>query len=145
MTEREHRILVVDDDDAIRTLLFTVLRRRGLSVDTAPDGAAALDLLGRCNYSVILLDLMMPRVNGWEVLDHLAARPPACRPVVLVITAGLELRGFPPDLVTGTIHKPFDVDLIVEAVAACVTTLPKVEQFDDCPEPESRPDQARPN
>jgi DNA-binding response OmpR family regulator len=145
MTEREHRILVVDDDDAIRTLLFTVLRRRAFSVDTARDGAAALDLIGNCSYSVILLDLMMPRLNGWEVLDDLATRPPAVRPLVLVLTAGIELRAFPPGLVAATIHKPFDVDLIVDTVAACITSLHKLEQFDDCPEPECRPDQARPN
>jgi two-component system response regulator QseB len=145
MTEEDHRILVVDDDDAIRTLLFTVLRRRGFSVDTARDGAAALDHLGHCNYSVILLDLMMPRLNGWEVLDHLATRAPALRPHILVLTASLELRAFPPGLVAGTIHKPFDVDLIVDTVAACITTLHKVEQFDDCPDPEGRPNQARPS
>jgi DNA-binding response OmpR family regulator len=145
MTEREHRILVVDDDDAIRTLLFTVLRRRAFSVDTARDGAAALDLLGNCNYSVVLLDLMMPRLNGWEVLDNLAARSAALRPIVLVLTAGIELRAYPPGLVAATIHKPFDVDLIVDTVVACITSLPKMEQFDDCPEPESRPNQVRPN
>jgi CheY-like chemotaxis protein len=145
MTEREHRILVVDDDDAIRTLLFTVLRRRAFPVDTARDGAAALDLLGRCNYSVVLLDLMMPRLNGWEVLDTLATRPPARRPLVLVLTAGIEPRTFAPDLVAGVIHKPFDVELIADAVAACVTTLHKVEQFEECPEPESRPHEVRPD
>lgn len=144
MTEQEHRILVVDDDDAIRTLLFTVLRRRAFSVDTARDGAAALDRLGHCNYSVILLDLMMPRLNGWEVLDNLATRHPAQRPLVLVLTAGIEPRTFPPDLVASVIHKPFDVELIADTVATCITTLHKRRQFDDYPEPE-RPNEVRPD
>lgn len=138
MSEPEKRILVVDDDDAIRVLLFTVLRRRGFSVDTARDGAAALERLEHCRYAVVLLDLMMPRLSGWEVLDQLAERPAYLRPLVIVLTAGLEPRAFPPGIVSGTIHKPFDVDVIVNTVAACVGVLEKREQPDDCPEPESR-------
>ncbi len=143
MTEREHRILVVDDDDAIRTLLFTVLRRRGFAVDTAHDGAVALERLGHCNYSVVLLDLMMPRLNGWEVLDTLATRPPPLRPIVIVLTAGIELRKFPPDVVASTIHKPFDVDFIVDTVAASIATSRKPEQLDGPPEPDSPPELER--
>ena len=51
----------------------------------------------------------------------------------------------PPDLVAGTIHKPFDVDLIVDTVAACITTRHKVERFDDCPDQEGLPNEARPS
>lgn len=138
MTTKEKRILVVDDDDAIRALLFTVLRRKGYAVDVARDGAAALERLGRCSYSVVLLDLMMPRMNGWEVLDALAGRPRETRPLVIVLTAGTEPRTFAPDLVAGTIRKPFDVDLIVDMVSACLTTLRDLEQLGNCPDPDSR-------
>jgi CheY-like chemotaxis protein len=138
MAEREKRILVVDDDDAIRSLLLTVLRRGGLTVDTARDGAAALERLDRCVYSVILLDLMMPRLNGWDVLDALARRAPEMRPLVIILTAGIEPRTFPPDLVAGTIRKPFDVDLITDMVSSCLSTMRTLEQLGSCPEPESR-------
>lgn len=144
MSDAERRILVVDDDDAIRVLLFTVLRRRGFSVDTARDGAAALERLEHCRYGVVLLDLMMPRMSGWEVLDELAERPAHLRPLVIVLTAGLEPRSFPPDIVAGTIHKPFDVELIVNTVAACISTLEKREQLEECPDPESRGPGLRP-
>src|SRR5262245_8165492 len=144
MSEPERRILVVDDDDAIRVLLFTVLRRRGLPVDTARDGAAALERLERCPYSVVLLDLMMPRLSGWEVLDALAARPPHLRPIVIVLTAGLEPPDYPPDGVARTIRKPFAVDLIVDTVSACLATLQKTEPLDECTEPENRQSGARP-
>ncbi|MDQ6799832.1 MAG: response regulator, partial [Acidobacteriota bacterium] len=83
MQKDEKRILVVDDDDAIRTLLLTILRRRGMVVDTAKNGAEALRKLGQCAYAVMLLDLMMPITSGWQVLEKLATFAPARRPLVI--------------------------------------------------------------
>ena len=86
----EKRILIVDDDDAIRALLMTVLRRRGFVADSARNGVEALEHLAACRYSLVVLDLMMPRMSGYELLDHLGGMPPSTRPPVLVLTAGLE-------------------------------------------------------
>ena len=68
---KEKRILVVEDDDAIRALLFTVLRRRGFKVDTAPNRAHGLERFNDCVYSLVLLDLMMPVMSGYEFLERL--------------------------------------------------------------------------
>lgn len=116
----EKRILVVDDDDAIRALLSTVLRRRGLRVETARNGVEAVTRLGECRYSVILLDLMMPLMSGYQVLEHLADESASMRPLVIVLTAGLEPRTFDTTLVVGTIHKPFDVEILVDTVMGCL-------------------------
>lgn len=131
------RILVVDDDDAIRALLATILRRRGLEVDVARNGAEALERLGRCRYAVMLLDLMMPVVNGWEVLDRLADHDRSSRPIVIVLTAGTELRDLKADLVAGSVRKPFDVELLLDSVVACIAAITPREQLRDCPPPES--------
>lgn len=133
----EKRILAVDDDESIRRLLFTILRRRGLPVDTAKDGADAINRLERCAYSLVLLDLMMPRVSGWEVLDYLERRERTKRPAVIVLTAGPEPRNFNPDLVVGSIRKPFDVELLLDTVTACVAVLQGQQQLPGCPPPES--------
>ena len=116
----EKRILVVDDDDAIRALLSTVLRRRGLRVDTARNGAEAVTRFGECRYSLILLDLMMPLLSGYQVLEHIAEESASSRPMVLVLTAGLEPRGFDSTFVVGTIHKPFDIEMLVDTVVGCL-------------------------
>jgi len=121
MEKGEKRILVVDDDDAIRTLLLTILRRRGLSVDTARHGAEALERLERCRYSVMLLDLMMPLVNGWQVLEQIGKYEPSLRPVVVVLTAGTEPLDVDPNLVAGSIRKPFDVELLLDMITACLS------------------------
>ena len=124
---------MVDDDDAIRTLLLTVLRRRGFPVDTARHGGEALAKMERCCYAVILLDLMMPRVSGWEVRRELSRYDQEQRPIVIVMTAGTEPRDIDSRLVAGTIRKPFDVELLVDMVTASVATIGDREQFAGCP------------
>lgn len=130
----EKRILIVDDDDPIRALLMTVLRRRGFVADCARNGVEALELLAACRYSLVVLDLMMPRMNGYEVLDHVSAMPRASRPPVLVITAGLGLRPFDPGFVLGVIQKPFDIELLVATVTGCLVAAKEQSQDEPCPE-----------
>jgi two-component system, OmpR family, response regulator CpxR len=141
MTSGEKRILVVDDDAAIRTLLFTILRRRGLAVDAAKNGVEALEKLGQCSYVLLLLDLMMPVMSGWEVLERLAGMDPARRPVVVVLTAGTEPRDVSPEFVVGSVRKPFDVQLLVDTVTGCLSAVAPRQQVDDCPpsETENKP------
>lgn len=133
----EKRILVVDDDDAIRALLLTIFRRRGFKVDTAKTGVDAMNHCAQCHYAVMLLDLMMPRMNGYEVLDEMAKLPRERRPLIIVLTAGTEPRNLPADLIAGTVRKPFDIELLVDTISACLLTITGANQRDDCPSPDS--------
>ena len=137
MDKAEKRVLIVDDDDAIRALLMTILRRRGFDVDVARNGAEALERLTRCHYALMLLDLMMPKVNGWEVLAEIAGHDRETRPVVIVLTAGSEPRDLNADLVAGTMRKPFDVELLLDSVTACIAALSPRPQMRNCPPPDS--------
>ena len=87
MGQNEKRVLVVDDDSAIRALLMTILRRRGMAADAAAHGGEALERLARCDYCVMLLDLMMPQRSGWDVLGEIARWPLERRPIIIVLTA----------------------------------------------------------
>lgn len=137
MATREKRILVVEDDDAIRALLFTVLRRRGFKVDASPNGAEALERFNRCVYSLVLLDLMMPVMNGYDFLGALEKRRPPQHPLVIVLTAGGTPRNLNADLVAGTIRKPFDIELLVDTVAGLLATRDDTLQLESCPTAES--------
>ena len=79
------RVLVVDDSERVRNTLAAGLHARGMAVDTAPDGAEALTLLGGLDFDVVVLDLMMPRVDGMQVLQALKSR--ATKPRILVLSA----------------------------------------------------------
>jgi CheY-like chemotaxis protein len=135
----EKRILIVDDDDAIRALLFTLFRRRGLDVDTACNGREAVDRCMRCDYALILLDLMMPLMNGWEVLERLkelADRP--AHPLVIVLSAGVDPVNLDSRVVVGALRKPFDVPVLLDMVTACLSTIQPIRQPGSCPLPDSR-------
>lgn len=99
---------------------MTVLRRRGLHADAARNGVEAVDKMGAHRYELMLLDLMMPQMSGYDVLEHLAAQPHHSRPLVLVLTAGLEPRPLDTRIVIGMLHKPFDVELLVDTVLGCM-------------------------
>jgi DNA-binding response OmpR family regulator len=115
------KVLIVEDDHAIRTLLIAALRREPLEVHTAADGVAALDCLRHSDYAVILLDLMMPRLNGFEFLETLDSVRPGLQPVIIVMTAfdAAALRMLRPNRVHAVVHKPFDMERVVEMVRDC--------------------------
>ena len=140
--ETKKHILVVDDDEAIRTLLFTVLRRRGFAVDVARNGAEAIESMKRCRYAVALIDLMMPIKSGWDVLEWMGTCPRNERPLAIVLTAGTTVREMSPDVVAGTVRKPFDVELLYDMVMACASVHDLVQR-DDCPPPDSSHDAQR--
>ncbi|HKB81085.1 MAG TPA: response regulator [Thermoanaerobaculia bacterium] len=114
------RVLVADDDPDIRALLTTILRQRNLLVDEAANGDQALEQLEQNPYAVVLLDLMMPGVDGFGVLD--ALRASADPPVVLVVTAAnrAAIERLDTQHIHGIIRKPFEPDEVAELVVACV-------------------------
>jgi DNA-binding response OmpR family regulator len=118
------KILVVEDDDAIRALLIAALRREPLDVHSAANGAEALELTRAAEYSVILLDLMMPALNGVEFLQAFHEAAPQSRTVIFVMTAfdDVMVRHVAPNLVHGIVRKPFDVPQLVAMVREVVLT-----------------------
>jgi CheY-like chemotaxis protein len=105
------RVLVAEDDSAIRRLLATTLRRRRLEVVAVEDGAEALPLLQRERFDAMVLDLMMPRVNGWELVRWLGQHPDRRPGSVIVVSAADRdaLHNLDPAVVNAIIFKPFDV------------------------------------
>ena len=82
------RVLVVDDDPDVLQLLARMLHTcdRGLEVDTAASGQEALEKHRSTPFDLILLDVLMPDMDGWQVLDHLVADKPAARPGILLVS-----------------------------------------------------------
>ncbi len=100
-------------------MLGAALRQRSLAVDEAADGEEAIALLAEYRYAVVLLDLLMPHVDGFGVLDALADDPNP--PIVLVVT-GAERRvldQLDSRTIHGIVRKPFDPVEIANVVSAC--------------------------
>jgi CheY-like chemotaxis protein len=113
------RVLVVDDDAVIRQLICVNLELEGFEVHTAEDGQDALDKVRDVDPAVVTLDIMMPRLDGWETAATLRNDPATAHVKVILLSA----RAQEADLRRGKgigvdeyLTKPFDPDELVEAV-----------------------------
>jgi DNA-binding response OmpR family regulator len=118
------RILVVDDEPAIRALVTKIVQRAGFPVDSARDGAEAIEMLERERYSVLVLDLMMPNVDGFALIRHLRERGGE-RPAIIVVSAGdsASLRQLDGSMVHSIVRKPFDIDVLGDLISALASTV----------------------
>ena len=105
--------LVVEDEESVQRLLQAILRRHCVSVDVAGDGQTAIDMVRERSYDLVLLDLMLPKVNGFEVSAAIQQLPR--RPKVIVLSAIARYFGdrFPDDTII--LQKPFELERL-EAV-----------------------------
>jgi two-component system OmpR family response regulator len=120
------RVLVVDDEPAIRALIAKIVERAGYVVDSARDGAEAIEKLEASQYDVLVIDLMMPNVDGYDVVEHLRKRG-APRPAIIVITAGdsAAIRQLDGSIVHSVVRKPFEIDVLADLIGAAAQTMAK--------------------
>src|SRR5438876_6453986 len=117
----EPRALVVDDEEPIRTMLAKIVEHAGFAVQTAKDGHEAIARIDDDGYNVIILDLMMPRVDGYEVLEHIRHEHPNLDPCTIVATAVPE-RDLRRKAISGVfrVHsKPFDLAELLSDIQNC--------------------------
>jgi CheY-like chemotaxis protein len=114
-------VLVVEDDAAIRRLLALTFKHEGLNVTTARDGVEAIEALKQRHYRVLILDLMMPRMTGWEVIEWLKETRDQKPQSVIVVSATNRdvIRELEPEVVNAIVFKPFDVNELTGYVKAC--------------------------
>lgn len=131
---RDANVLVVEDDETIRRMLIDSLRHHSFRVDGARDGIEALHRIVTHRYAVMILDLMMPKMSGVDLLDSLDAltSDPSVKaienpPAVLVIT-GMDCSALPDDVIArrcprivhGVFRKPLDVGYLAACVERCM-------------------------
>src|SRR5687768_10096931 len=126
----EFGVLIVEDDPAIRRLVKMVLHREGYRVDVAVDGIEAVLKLGVAEYDVIILDLMMPNLDGFAFMSTLAANDPDRLRKIIVTSAASP--GAIRDRMQGTpfcvLSKPFDIAELAARVASCVASQKAPQQ-----------------
>jgi DNA-binding response OmpR family regulator len=113
------KILVVDDDNVLRASIARILEEEGYTVDDAPEGSAALEKIRRDRPDAILLDVMMPGMNGRQFLDELRGRA-GVRDIPVVVMTALQGLGSDRAIDLGAndlVEKPFDVDELLNKVA----------------------------
>lgn len=82
------RILIVDDEERIREMIREYTSLEGFDIDEASDGAEALNLFKQSQYSLVILDVMMPRIDGWSVCREI--RKTSNVPIIMLTARGEE-------------------------------------------------------
>ena len=122
MADDSFTVLVVDDDPAIRRMIIAALKRDGYTFLEAPNGKEALDLMRSAHPAVVVLDLMMPVLSGWDVLRERQSDTSLREIPVIVVSANRD-----PDVATAVnagicafLPKPFDIGALSALVRSCV-------------------------
>jgi DNA-binding response OmpR family regulator len=119
---RKYGILIVEDDPAIRRLVRMVLEREGYVVEIAADGVEAVLKLGLVDYDVIILDLMMPKLDGFAFISTMQANDPERVKRIIVTSAASpaiireRMKGVP----FAILPKPFDITDLLTRVRTCI-------------------------
>lgn len=120
--KRAYCVLVVDDDPSIRKMIVAALKRDGYVFFEAPNGKEALDLMRKEQPNVVVLDLMMPILSGWDVLQARELEPALRQIPVIVISANRA-----PEVATAVdkgicafLPKPFDIGALSALVRSCL-------------------------
>ena len=111
-----YRALIVEDDPAIRKLVEKLLLRKGIDVDSAREGRQAIEKLKGSDYSVLILDLMLPEMNGFEIIEFIKKNHIKIPIAVVSAVSHQALTKLDLDVVKLVISKPFDVDEFTSAV-----------------------------
>ena len=123
MSERQ-RVLVADDDAAIRVLISRILMRDGFEVVSAKDGGEAIEQILSGDFAVIVLDLMMPRIDGFAVVEYLRReRSELLRRVIVTTAYGAIGADRVRPFVDCCMEKPFDTASLAQRAKSIAATL----------------------
>lgn len=115
------KVLAVDDEASIRKLVSVALENRGFEVETACDGQEALDKAALSKPDMIILDVMMPNMNGWEARKRLRANPATKDIPILILSAVGEFEAQLQGMESSQddyLTKPFSPQVLGDVVAA---------------------------
>jgi CheY-like chemotaxis protein len=117
------RILIADDDAPVRDLHATIIARVGVEADIVASGRDAIEALKSRRYDVALLDLNMPRLSGWEVLDYLRTRTELKPQRIFIITGFSDqmMSEVDRDLVTAVLNKPVVPETLRNLITLCLS------------------------
>jgi len=133
----EPRVLVLESNDALRVLLFTILRHQPLEVDTAASVEDALEKVENCDYALIVVDVDMPEEAGQQFIATFREQRPQATTFILAVRDPNTAAFVDSTLVNAVMNKPLELDTIAEIVRECAMVVPPPEDPLPCPSSES--------
>ena len=136
-TTTQARVLIIEDNDALRVMMFTILRHQPLGVDTAQNAADALDKVGVCDYALIVLDMDLAAGGSHSFLESFRLERPEATTFILAVRDPARELIVEPELVSAIMNKPIEIDTLAEVVRECALVVPPPEDPLTCPPSDS--------
>lgn len=137
MSATEARVLIIEDNDALRAMLFTILRHQPLGVDTSVGVEDALEKTRTCDYALILIDMSLAGGEGLEFLTRFREERPEATTFILAVRDPNSETPLDANLVSAIVNKPLEIDTLADVVRECALVVPPPEDPLPCPPAES--------
>lgn len=133
----EPRVLIVEANDALRAMLFTILRHQPVGVDTASTADEALDKVSQCDYALAVVDVDMNGGAGEAFIANFHEQRPEATTFILAVRDPKNDLYLDPQLVSAVLNKPLEIDMLAELVRECASVVPPPDDPLPCPPAES--------
>jgi DNA-binding response OmpR family regulator len=133
----EARVLIIEDNDALRAMLFTILRHQPLGVDTAVSAEDALEKTRQCDYALILIDMSLPDDEGLSFLMRFRDERPEATTFVLAVLDPTDDVAIDSKYAGATVNKPLEIDTLADVIRECAIVVPRPDDPLPCPPAES--------
>jgi DNA-binding response OmpR family regulator len=135
MSSTEPRVLIIESNNALRMMLFAILRHQPVSVDTAVSATDALHKVTTCDYALIILD--MDVTDAALFLTRFREERPDATSFILAVRDTRNETFLDPEIVSAVLSKPLEIDTLAELVRECAQVVPAPEDPLHCPPAES--------
>ena len=126
--EEQPRVLIVEDNDAMRVMLFTILRHQPLAVDTAVNADDALAKVLQCDYALILIDMDLPHRAAELFLREFQQQRPQATSFVIAVRDPKKQAAIDSTMIVAVLNKPIEIDTMAEVVRECAFLVPEPEE-----------------
>lgn len=133
----EPRVLIVEGNDALRAMLFTILRHQPVGVDTASSAEEALQKVAQCDYALTIVDVDLADDAGQTFISLFHEQRPEATTFILAVRDPRNDAYLDPGLVSAVLNKPLEIDMLAELVRECASVVPPPEDPLTCPPAES--------
>ena len=125
--DEQPRVLIVENNDAIRVMLFTILRHQPLNVDTASTADEAMSHVLECDYALILIDMDLPHGGAERFLREFRAKRSEATSFIIAVRDPNKQTIIDPTAVVAVLNKPIEIDTMAEVVRECAFLVPLPE------------------
>ena len=133
----EPRVLIIESNDALRVMLYTILRHQRLGVDVAASADEALERVSKCDYALVILDMDLPDSEADLFLMQFRENRPQATTFVLAVRDPNRGSKIDPGQVSAVLNKPLEIDTLAEVVRECAAAVLPPEDPLPCPPADS--------